>query len=346
MGNLLTYSGLSAKIHAMQKFFLTDMDFRRMTILPSVADAVLFLSEHPSYGRIFGPVSSSDLHRGQIERLLYDSLYRDYDRLYLFSGPEPRRFLKLYFSHFEVRFLKQCLRSIINSRRPSPETVRTGDFFRKYSQLPAEAVSQCRTLEELTEALRGTVYHRILSPLLAVPHPTLFDYETALDLWYFSNIWRRKNKLFEGEGRKILTEAFGARLDLLNLQWIYRSRKYFGLRKEQIYSLLIPVHYRVPDRLFRQLLEADSEEQFLRLVSATGYAKKFAAQNLAPESLEEMYRVLLKKICRSQSRRLPYSIAGLNAYLFLKEEEIHDIVTVVEGIRYRLPPAEIYSCIR
>ena len=158
MGNLLTYSGLSAKIHAMQKFFLTDMDFRRMTILPSVADAVLFLSEHPSYGRIFGPVSSSDLHRGQIERLLYDSLYRDYDRLYLFSGPEPRRFLKLYFSHFEVRFLKQCLRSIINSRRPSPETVRTGDFFPEI--FPA-ACRGCLSVPDSGRTDRSTPGHRI-----------------------------------------------------------------------------------------------------------------------------------------------------------------------------------------
>ena len=36
----------------------------------------------------------------------------------------------------------------------------------------------------------------------------------------------------------------------------------------------------------------------------------------------------------------PYSIATINTYLFLKEEELKRLTTVMECVRYQISPAE------
>ena len=47
MGNLLTYSGIAAKVRAMESQFLTDSDFQEMASLPSVREAQEFLNVFP-----------------------------------------------------------------------------------------------------------------------------------------------------------------------------------------------------------------------------------------------------------------------------------------------------------
>nr|WP_330424443.1 V-type ATPase subunit [Dorea sp. AM58-8] len=42
----------------------------------------------------------------------------------------------------------------------------------------------------------------------------------------------------------------------------------------------------------------------------------------------------------SDRRRNPYSLATVNTYLFLKEEEINRLTTALECIRYGLTPRE------
>ena len=49
---------------------------------------------------------------------------------------------------------------------------------------------------------------------------------------------------------------------MLNLQWIYRSKKYYHMTPADIYALLIPVHYRLSRREISALVEAGDEEEF------------------------------------------------------------------------------------
>ena len=37
----------------------------------------------------------------------------------------------------------------------------------------------------------------------------------------------------------------GSKIDLLNLQWIYRAKKYYNMKPADIYLLLIPIHYKL-----------------------------------------------------------------------------------------------------
>ncbi len=81
------------------------------------------------------------------------------------------------------------------------------------------------SLEELAESLKGSSYEKIFSMVDTSSSPTLFDYEIALDLLHFNDIWNQINQIKQASERKILTETYGSQMDLLNIQWIYRAKR-------------------------------------------------------------------------------------------------------------------------
>ena len=52
MGSLLSYSGLTTKIRAMQSRLLTDDQYRELAELKSVPQAVAYLKQQPAYEAI------------------------------------------------------------------------------------------------------------------------------------------------------------------------------------------------------------------------------------------------------------------------------------------------------
>ncbi|OYO88499.1 hypothetical protein CG709_13840, partial [Lachnotalea glycerini] len=114
MYKLLSYSGVTTKIRAMESNLLTEDDYRELASLKSVSEAAVFLRNKSAYRNLFADVDETRLHRGQIERLLKLSLYRDFTNIYKFSNPEQRKFLMFYFMRYEASILKTCMRSVLN----------------------------------------------------------------------------------------------------------------------------------------------------------------------------------------------------------------------------------------
>ena len=78
MGSLISYSGISTKVKAMERFRIRPEQFEAMADLGSVPEAVQFLRSNPSYEKAFSKASEDELHRGKIEQLLNLSKYPCY----------------------------------------------------------------------------------------------------------------------------------------------------------------------------------------------------------------------------------------------------------------------------
>lgn len=192
MGNLLKFSGIVTKIRAMQANLLTQKNFEEIANLKNVTEAVAYLKQTPSYGKLFKDVDENTIHRGEVEKLLIQTLYDDYSRLYRFAGLEIRSFLKMYLKRYEVDLINYCSRIIFNHYQEPFDLNYKKAFFNKYSQISIEKLLTARTMEELVEALDKTEYYKPLKRLQQHADPTLFDYDLALDLHYFTTIWKEK----------------------------------------------------------------------------------------------------------------------------------------------------------
>lgn len=343
MGNLLAYSGLSTKIRAMQSRLLTSQQYRELAELKNVPQAVAWLKQKPSYENVWASLTEDELHRGKIEQLLVNSIYSDFTKIYRFSNVKQRKFLDLYFGRYEVSIMKECLNKIFDHRDVDLDLSLFEPFFARHSRLDIHRLTASASIEEFVSNLKGTPYYQPLQALANLERPTLFDYEMALDLYYFSAIWKNKDKILKKKDLEEITAAYGSKFDLLNIQWIHRSRQYYHMDTADIYALLIPVNYKLRKKDIAALVEADSMSSFEAVLDQTYYGKRY--ERLAPDTLEEMYSYIMKSVLSRESQKDPYSIATIYCYLYHKEHEIDRLTTVMECIRYGVSPDDTMNYI-
>ncbi|MCD8011437.1 MAG: V-type ATPase subunit [Lachnospiraceae bacterium] len=343
MGSLLSYSGLTTKLRAMESHLIREEGYRRISEMGSVGEVVGYLKRTTEYRDILADVDETNIHRGEVERLLITSMYRDFIRIYRFADPEQKKFLTLYMKRYELAILKRCFRMIFDHRDLEHVVWRAPEFLGRHTQLDLPKLSGSKTLGELIGNLKGTEYYAPLSRIPEGNGATLFDYEMALDLYYFGLIWKQKDKMFRKQDLKSITQDYGVRFDLTNLNWICRSRAFYQMSAADVYALLIPVTYRLRRQEISRLVEAGSEEEFSAVLDKTYYGKKY--EKLSAGTLEDMYLEILQTTLLREARNHPYSVASVYSFLYQKERELDRLTTALECVRYRLAPSAAYQLI-
>ena len=338
MGNLLKYSGIVTKLRAMEAKLLKPENFEEIANLHSVPEVVTYLKENSSYTFVLENLDESRLHRGDIEKILIEQLYHDYAKIYRFCGLEQRKFLMLYVKRYETDLINYCLRIVINHYAEPFDLNYKKDFFDKYTQISIDKLITSRTTDELIENLKGTEYYEPLKKLKDSPSVTLFDYDLALNQYYFSTMWKKRKKILKKKELELYTRDCGSKIDLLNVRWIYRAKKYYNMNTADIYSLLVPIHYKISTDLIKEIVEAPGLDELEAALNKTSYARHYDFNQQL--TIEQMYTECLYHLYKMDRRQNPYSIAAINTYLFMKEEELKRLTTAIECIRYSLTPGE------
>ena len=185
MGNVMTYSGIVTKVRAMQAKLLTDQDYKNIAALPNVPQAIEYLKGKPAYAEYMNRLDPSLYHRSHVEKVLYQSLYDDWAKMFRFAGMEQKKFLKIYWKRYEVDLINYCLRIVFNHYDRPFDLDYKKEFFDRYSQLSIDKLITSTTVEELVDNLKDTEYYEPLNKLKESGNASLFDYDLALDLYYF-----------------------------------------------------------------------------------------------------------------------------------------------------------------
>lgn len=340
MGNTFTYSGLNTKIHGMKSKLISDHEYMEISGLPSVPDVMHYLQDHPGYADLF-PESTDDsfLHRHNLEQILTLSSYKNFAKIYTFSTMQQRKFLDLYFMHFETRLIKQLLRKLFNHRPLAVNTALLKPYFERFSDIPLDKAEKAENIDELLSGLSGTKYYSPLAKVNELSDRNLFDYEISLDLFKFAFYWKTKNKVLKGTDLEVITSSYGYKIDLLNLQWIYRCKKYYSMTAAQILKMVIPINYKLKSSQVYDLIESDGVKAFMDILSTTYYGND--VHDFDNISIEKYYNRFMNKHYINIFRKHPYSLACVNTYLYLQEQETEKLTLITEGIRYSYPPEEI-----
>lgn len=337
MKGLFAYSGLTTKIRAMTGKLLTDAQYSEIAGMRTVTEVVAYLKQQSGYKRVFATEDEAILHRDRIEHLLRKTVYMDYGKIYNFADVKQQRFLDLYFMRYEISVIKMCLRMIFDKRDTNLDLSEFEKYFKRGLDVEIVALTKCKTIDELVTVLEGSAYYSVLSKLSGIEIPTLFDYEMALDIYYFKRIWKQSLKLLKQDDQRVIVQSVGRQIDLLNLQWIYRAKKYFQMNPADIYAFIIPIHYKLTKEQVKKLIEAESAEEMKNQVVDTSYGD---VAEIEHASLEEMYTQILDKVHMMNMRKYPYSVACMDTYFYRKEREIGKLVTAIECVRYGLSVEE------
>lgn len=345
MGNIIAYSGISTKIRAMQSKLITEEQLAEIVQLRDVPQVVAYLKRTPQYAQLWASLDENTLHRGQLEKLLEASIFTDFSRIYRFADSEQRKFLDLYSKRYEIRVLKEIMTNLYDHRDTDPVDITPySDFFRTHSKMNPDALIGCRNMDELIDALKGNEFYKPLSQIRNREKALLFDYGMALDLCYFTQIWKVRKKLFNGHDLEEITLTYGEKFDMLNLQFIQRSRLCFNMPPTAVLTLLIPVNYKLHQDEIEALITASTQEEFQRIFSRTYYGRKY--EKMAAQDLEDFYNFILRTTLEKEARKDPYSVAMLYSYLYHKEHEVRRLIIAIESVRYGVAPDEAMRYIR
>lgn len=341
MGIFFDYNSINTKIRSLEKHLFNDEDYAEIAEFTNISEIVVYLKKHHEYKNFLASVDEFSIHRGELEGLLQTSIYKTFSKLYRFANLEQRKFLNLYFIKYEIIILKSCLRMVFDNRNTDLDLSYFQSFFNTHSHMDIIDLSNSATLEEMVSKLKGTPYYDVLWRLNSLSSPTLFDYEMSLDYYYFSQMWKKHDDFLKGVDLQIVKDSYGSKMDLLNIQWIFRSKNYYKLNASEIYSIIIPFHHKLRKSEISALVECSSTDEFFSILGNSHYKKQFL--NMDTKSLEKIYLYSMNQLFDSNVRKYPYSIARINSFLYRKEYEIDRLTTLLEGIRYKLNKEEVLS---
>lgn len=340
-GGLLTYSGLVTKTKAMRGRLLSAEDVIRLSEYETVEEMIAFLREYGSYAPIYQ--SHEEIaHRAQVEAVIDDSLYSDYGKLYRFAGGEQRKGLEIIFLRYEMNVLKSCMRHVCLGESGGNLSY-LNLFFDRHAGFDTAAVTGAKDMQELRQALAGTRYEAFFKRQQEQAGMNYADYAVQMDILYYKTAWRMKDKLKDATMRDIYTQVLGTEIDWQNILWMYRSKRFYGRGQADIYADMIPILYRLKKTELRKLLETDNLDEFVEILGKTAYfTQKDAVVKLGDEIT---FRRIMEKTYQKVCQKYPMSIASILKYLYDKENEIDALTTILEGVRYRIPPREIQELV-
>jgi len=335
------YNALMAKTRAMYGKLLKKEDYYELLKQRNVSGVVHYLKHNTHYHDVLADVNEAEIHRGQFERILKRSLMTDYRKLFCFTHGNIRDFLKVIYLRHEIDSLKRLLR-VLETRGTTAGAEDSLFFLKSYDPLHIAKLAKARNLRELINELRDTPYYDVLRPFLNEQDgDNLFMIEMSLDLYFINLVFTKKKSLLSGMDAEVVTRAFGNEIDILNLLWIYRGRIIYNIDRSIVLSYLISHRYMIPLELIYELADAKDRNSFLQIAAQTRYSELFLSEDSRFYDLkfsEYMYR-----LHRRMLRNYGFSIASALSFLYLKEFEISNIVSIVEGIRYGMPVETIRS---
>lgn len=339
-------SAVAAKVRAMYGKCLTGTDFDDLLSNRTTGGVCSYLKSQTSYSDVLADVRENDVHRGILEMKIMYKLESEYNRIYKFVDERQQVILDYWFMRREVNYLKHNIRNLFNresklSHMPDPEEF--SEFFRSRTSIDTELCRNAESMEAFIAASKNTIYEAFLKRTAAV-NSDYFSIAMGLDALYYDAYWKEIKKL-SGREQAQMQKLLGSEIDMLNIIWIYRGKKYFKFSDEMIYTYLLPATYHLNESAIKSMVGAGSVEEMISAVNNTKYKRLF--RRLEEGFLiDENYRRDLYKIAKSVFRTSSDTVAGLVAYLDLKEIEILNIVRVIEGIRYGLNGDAIRKHIR
>lgn len=332
------YSAVAAKLKAMYSRFLTEKDYEELLSEKSVTDICAYLKTTEGYHDVLGDVNEREMHRGVMEILLEQDIMEEYIRLYNFVDKEKRDLLKFWFMAREIDFLKREISYLYTHDERNKDEVNQGRFdafFETHTKINRDIMRNAKSLSDCVTACADTPYAEPLRRAENID-ADFFTLGMLLDASHYTAMWRTARRNLKGEQGKLFERLIGAKIDMLNLMWIYRGKKYYSVSNEIIFGYLLPVRHRISEDAMRTLVNADGAVRFISAVNEmTPYGELFSGTDkgrFPEENYRYLYNGLSKRIFVENSQ----SLAAVYAYLNLKEVELNNITTIIEGIRYNL----------
>lgn len=332
MDSVRRHAAVAAKIRAMEGRFLTDEDYDNLLRMKSVTDCAQYLKENTNYNQVLADAEVHTIHRGELEGLIKSYIIRNLDRIIHYYSGSYRNFIRTFYAKYEIEDLKDLAREVYN--RNEIKNFQDNVFIGKFSKVDTKKVFDAKSVRDIIIAMGDTALGKYLNPLMdGRKNESLFRYEMVLDMAYYSILQEEWDNLSSND-QKTIQYAFGIIGDILNIQWIYRGKKFYDIKPEILLNYTIKPCYRLNFKKLKELCYESTVSDFLDNARRTQYGFLFKKDETIDIYMDRrMYRYIYYKL-QSIDKNNHMNIINAIAYILFLEYEVKDIISIIEISRY------------
>jgi V/A-type H+/Na+-transporting ATPase subunit C len=339
------YAYGGAKVSALKSYLLSPEDYHYLLRSRNLDDLVGYLRT-----TAYGPTLSGwDWQRSDAEAELSRRLYGDLARTFL----KVRRGLKNRESRFLDRLLyrlvaenlKVVLRALHIRVEPAQAAARLLPLA-TLSNLDFQALLRQESIPGLVASLAPTVWGPPLAKGLSrfQREADLFPLEMSLDLFVYASLWQGREGLSRAD-RRIAGDILGTLTDITNITWAGRFRDLYGFPAEETYQYLLEAGSFTSPAARRDLAFAASTGEMILRLPRPRYVELLQGAGDRAE-VEARLRQYWMAILEKSLARPPFQIGLPLTYLFLKELELDNLITLVTGMLLNLPSEKVAPWLR
>ena len=339
------YYATVAKIRAMYGKRVTAEDYSELVTKQSVAEIADYLKKNTHYSTILSSVDVNTIHRGFLESLLQRYNFELYNRITGFERIGRQEFYNFKIISAEIDIILSCIRFINAESEGQIESIPI--YLNGKTSFDLIEIAKVRSFAELIEFLKKTRYYDLLKdiPLDENGKIDCGKCEYVLRSYYYEMLVDASKHYHKAEADKldlmILTD-----IDLINIINAYRMKEFFGSDENEIFDKTFSFEGRMSNAKLAELYSSGSGEEFIKRFSKTYYGRVIAENGLdSKDDLELSANKLRFKYAKAALRDSQAASVSVYAFMYLMGVELHNLISIIEGVRYGVPSKQIESLI-
>jgi len=334
------YAYGGAKVMALKSSLLSPQDYHYLLRARNLEDLVGYLRT-TAYGQT---LSGWDWRRGDAEAELSRRLYGDLARAFLKvrRGLKKResRFLNLLLYRLVAENLEVVLRAL-NLRLDPVEAAARLLPLTALSTLDFQEMLRQETIPRLVDYLAPTIWGPPLKKGLSrfEHEANLFPLEMSLDLMVYASLWQGLTGLSRAD-RRIAGDILGTLTDITNITWVGRFRDLYSFPAEETYQYLIEAGSFISPAARHDLAFAINTGEMILRLPRKSYVKLLQGAKDRAE-VEARLRLHWMATLEKSLARPPFQIGLPVTYLFFKELELDNLITLITGMLLNLPSEKV-----
>ncbi|MDR1741608.1 MAG: V-type ATPase subunit [Synergistaceae bacterium] len=324
----------------------------------SVREIAASLAREGAYAQLLRGVDLNSVRRSELEFLMSLALLEEGIVFWRYIDDSHRRLLQAWLCTFDIGLLKSHIRGDAflaeNEEWGHIALDKAMELAAGYrlTLVDGDKLKNAKTLNEIVASVKDRVLREAMTETMSFEGggsavlidgkraQLAFSLGMAMDRWYFDRLYSYVSEVRGSEG-SALRLLVGTRVDLVNLYWIYRARRFFALSPEEALTLILKARFRAKFDVLSAAAFAEPDS-FSGVLANTPYAGVFDADPDADdhgdawrevEIERNIYRHLMSVVGQIFTAN-KIGFQNIAAYLTLKETEMRDIVAVIEAARY------------
>lgn len=328
-----------AKIRSIYGKMITKAQLHELAYKKNISEVAEFLKTNNLYKEELEDIDPSTIHRGYLEQLIEKSNFQLYIKLCKFQQLNRIPFFNYIIRKLEIEQILSMINDL-NSNVTGTFINTLPKFIEDNSSIPFLDLAKCQSFNELIEVLNHTPYAQVLKSVPLKPNGMIDarQSEQKLYTFFYKRLLKNLKSSFSVQDAKTLNNCLKTDIDLTNIKNAYRLKTYYQYTPDQIKVRMLPFT-KIGSTTMNSLYEADTPEDMVELIGNTSYYahKNLPDPNMIENSVDRIKNSISKRlIATSQSAPVV-----MYAFMSLCYFEVENLINIIEGIRYDMPPSEI-----